>query len=497
MLNQDQSNDISVEHLYPLGFVYKSSGEFRVPPTFARIDAPIPIAVHHQCRWTCAGDAARFVILLGTAVDNENPTMDRQHLADTLLVALSNSEDSLCQRLDSICGRYAIFYVGSAEQIMVLNDATGLRTVFYSESGSPRVIASHCQLVEDNHPTSLASRLFAAKWGYPGMATPVEGISLLTPNTRLNLATGTIERFYPRERLPSLELSAAVEFVTQRARAALTSLTEEPVALSLTAGIDSRTTLALTDAVLSDVVCFTAVREGREGHRIDADVAAALTRIVGRDHQRLEVRGEVPEQLWKTIKRNSYYHHGRHQATAYLRTFGEHRPLHLGSNLYEIGRAFYSKWRQVEPPLTPQLATELYRKGARDKPQMVEQIAEIQREFERFYEVTAFAKATEFIDAEDLFYWEHRMAAWHGVIRLETDIAFDTFIPINARNVFSAMLSQPKDARIRGALQREIILKLCPALLGLPVNPRPPRPLQQIYRRVSRIYHRVSGGLDR
>ena len=67
-------------------------------------------------------------------------------------------------------------------------------------------------------------------------------------------------------------------------------------------------------------------------------------------------------------------------------------------------------------------------------------------------------------------YLEHRMAAWHSLVLLESDIAFDTIAIINSREIFNLAMSIPKEVRIKNELINAIINMNCPSLLDIPIN---------------------------
>lgn len=82
------------------------------------------------------------------------------------------------------------------------------------------------------------------------------------------------------------------------------------------------------------------------------------------------------------------------------------------------------------------------------------------------------------------------MATWHGQALLGSDPAFDTAILFNARSILDLLLSAPLAERKNATLLRRIIARRAPELAGIPINPRPPRTVGQLftgaYRRLKR-----------
>src|SRR5699024_1283243 len=92
--------------------------------------------------------------------------------------------------------------------------------------------------------------------------------------------------------------------------------------------------------------------------------------------------------------------------------------------------------------------------------------------FQAYIDETDYASTVGMLDPFDHFYWEHRMAAWHGTFLVERDFYGDAFIPLNSRTVFEAMLSVPQKDRDESSVMHRMIELADPSLLDLPINPK-------------------------
>ena len=92
--------------------------------------------------------------------------------------------------------------------------------------------------------------------------------------------------------------------------------------------------------------------------------------------------------------------------------------------------------------------------------------------FAEYIEDTDFVRASTRIDPYDLFYWEHRMGAWHGAAMNERDFYAEAFIPMNARSIFEAMLGIDETNRESGSVFYRMIEMIDRTLLEFPVNPK-------------------------
>jgi hypothetical protein len=98
--------------------------------------------------------------------------------------------------------------------------------------------------------------------------------------------------------------------------------------------------------------------------------------------------------------------------------------------------------------------------------------------FEQYFALTKFTEALTFANAWDLYFVEHRMGAWHSGIVAESDVAFDTIVAFNSRNIIRRLMGVPQQTRLNSESLRERLKKLLPEIAQIPINPRvyPPRP---------------------
>jgi hypothetical protein len=195
------------------------------------------------------------VLIAGDVVDPRSRAVGSQTIAALAAAALADSEAELAEYLYGVAGRYVVAYtVGS--HLNLQSDAGGTRSIFFS-SRQPGIASSHPSLVAEATNDAKVPRDFLSdprfRKGvryYPGRITPWEHVVFLTPNTRLTVDTGHVERFFPTRDHPSRSTQEAIELAAP-VMAAIIELASRgrPSVLSLTAGLDSRTTLACARSV--------------------------------------------------------------------------------------------------------------------------------------------------------------------------------------------------------------------------------------------------------
>lgn len=456
--------------------------------------------------WSFQQEGSNWVALMGRAVDILHWSTDIEAIVGHLLVRMGVSGEDMLDYVDHLSGRFIIVYhTGNSTKLMT--DAFGTRTAFYSLR-TPLMVASHCRIIADLLNSGECSRMAAIKrdrrWplpsanGYPGLLTPFEGVHILTPNTLINLEQGEVQRFYPREELPACDLPEVVEEVSVMLKRQLELLHDRcNLAISLTGGVDTRTTLAAARDVAEEVLFVTYGYRGEQeqkdvplrqhvtgkqsaGHvrrwyererrdtSIDTLVATEMADALELRHVRLCSDMGCQEDMGefnRVLDRNVYRQHRRGTAMALLSSLPPNA-LHIRSNLSDIGKCFYRHMGFRHLPLTEERMAHAWR-----------QMQDIDPAIEAFGEFslrTRFDTISNFgYDPYDMFYWEHRAATWLSLVLLEQDVAFDTFELFNCRVLAEKVLSVPAEHRLRWATHYGVIKRLWPVLLQWPINEPP------------------------
>ncbi len=488
-----QKHSLMGHRIYPRGFVL--SRESTKPPA-GFIAGPIfdNLFIDDLNSADSASKGEVAVVVLGTCVStvadepslrspdkqseskrpfplNSAPDSPARHMLDALLV----SEERFFDTIDQYCGRHVILY-GKKDKPRIVTDATGMRTVFYAAEGG--VVASHPRLVEETLGGEIIRIDLPFRYGFPGNHTPYVRTRLLTPNTLYDFVKAKVVRFWPRGPIKELTPQEAAEIVLKRAETALKrAAMGRRVSLSITAGLDSRTVLALA---LHSGIQFDGYTYDR-GKRtsIDCEVARELARISGITHNVVPTPTSAPEELKGLLNRTTYYNHHHSVITPMQQHFASNDILTVTANLLEIGRFFYKGQNYADKlPENPESMSELALAATNWSEREMDEMRGsknknlIPEYFSDFIRDTNFNAARGILDSRDQFYWEHRMSAWHGMILLERDFYADCFIPFNSRSIFEVLLGVPEADRKNSTVFKMLIDKCAPQLLSnIPINP--------------------------
>lgn len=391
---------------------------------------------------------------------------------DSVLKALTEayvtSFSDFLDELDYVAGRYIVLYRHEGE-LHVTQDALGLRSVFYSSRF--RCMSSHYHLlreiISEKKPNEIVLSLLKRKVTnnmIPGHFTPDEQILMLTPNQSMSLETFEWKRIFPRGPYIEQSVEAATNEIEQATRKLLGQI-DSRLLVPITAGLDSRTTIALLRCE-GHHQYFTYGLQSVKSHTLDLQVAEEIARAYRLPHVRIPLKGDFgkdeDERRFMTyLRKVTIRRHSFEVAWQYYHHFSDDY-LHIRSNGYEIGRKYYRQaFSLTEAFSVTDIARTFSRTAALDK--------DVIALTEKFL-TQANLSASWNYDPYDLYYWEHRMGTWHTSLLHESDLAHDSFVLINARHILKQFLSVSSQSQLEGAVQRNLIRRFHEPLLGIKIN---------------------------
>lgn len=441
-----------------------------------------------RCEFALSRNDDRWMAILGLAMNTRNWSMDIETVAKDALAALSESETKFFDFVDDLSGRFIIIYHHN-DKTSLMADATGMRSIFYADCPHTLVVSSHATLIREitgAGPSPAVDISWLDRYTnycLPGHLTPYDGVYYLTPNTLLELETREVVRFFPREELPERQVEDIVDELSELFNGQMELIAEKlNPAISLSAGLDSRTTLAMSKNIVDRALFFSYIVENDPHHdfrtlEIDRRVACEIADNVGLRHMVVRVSGDNDSHNLSPIQRgNSFLTHSHALARAYAEEIGGDY-IHVRSNLSEIGQGVRAVWSSRYGPMKPEVMAMTYCQKSE-----AEYDKKAVEAFAAFQEKTQFDRIYNY-DDYDIWYWEHRMGTWHPCVLLESDVAFDTFSPYNCRRLLKLLLSPPFIDRCYRSLNLELIERNWPNLLFWPRNKiRKPAPMYSWHR---------------
>lgn len=426
----------------------------------------------HAPELELAMSESRFgrLLLLGGGVAPEISSQSWDEIAVWLSEAVS--VDELQRRIDAVSGRFAVFRFQDSS-ILVQNDVQGLRGVFHTDTTLPPVVGSHANLVGE--VVSAPKNSFARKDFHkhtnlrtpPGRHTTRHGVLALLPNTELSMPSRQVTRIYPRAQrieIPTSEILPQVEAELE-AVLGLLARSEHPVLVSLSAGLDSRLTLALCRPHIQRLRFFTydieAVQNAANQH--DTQDAMKLVQRFNLPHVLIRVQGGASAMIRKVLAVNRHRAHAPGLAEQYRELFSPDA-VHLRSNGNGTLTSWYRRSGWPDVPVTAAYRMQLSAQKMRPDLGVLDAFTE------SWLASQAWKIEELGHSGLDFAYGEDRMGVWHQNIVQESDIAFETRVPFGSRKIVDLMLSTPLQDRRTGQLFVDLIRRRWPDLLDIPVN---------------------------
>jgi len=307
--------------------------------------------------------------------------------------------------------------------------------------------------------------------------TRYEEIFKFNPSLSLDLAEFEFTRIYPRSDLKEKTVDETFEEMNDLLVNSRDWLAEQPAEkfLTLTAGIDSRVSAALSRKMSSDIEFLTyytpskylATRMAKTIHKIDTNVTRQIKENMQWNHSIISIRDYTPpkEEL-EHMKQFYNSHHAFGLINYYRNEKKYNHAIHIKSTVFGMGKADYDDALDNR-----QDTFSFYKKCIHGLPRTFEKHYDFETEIANYFDrnliTEGVTKGRHFFD---LFHLESRMGNWHSTLTLETDPETDEFIYMNTRKLIDLMQQPNSDERRDFSLYKLLINEYWPVLLHFGIN---------------------------
>lgn len=417
------------------------------------------------------------LILLGYMLDPFNPDFANDDILKVLIKDLSNP-DLLFTRTEKLGGRWILIYE-TKESIILFNDATGLRSVYYTSSitdelwcaSQPGIIADELNYnVSDEGKTFINSSYVknTKEYWWVGESTPYSEVKHLIPNYYLNLQKKESVRFWPNKKIESM----TQEEIVTRSSTILKGLMKAAnnrfdLAFSISCGWDSRVLLAASKEVSNNIYFFSLIYYNLTNKSPDIMITKKLLSKLGLKHHVITCPQE-PENEFKKIYMENV-------STAHNEWCKIAQGLH---NYYPPQRVCIKGTisSEVIKMLSPVVQ---YRKSLDVDAKIFQKMCGKQKDPLALKYLGKWLLQTKSIASEcnyslySLMGWELMTGNWQSMSQAETDIIYEVFSPYNNRELLTLLLST--DIKYRDKIKPKLYIKLMKKMwsevLSEPINP--------------------------
>ena len=419
------------------------------------------------------GDKTYFMI--GHSINPFDAEIYEEKILKKLAEKSNESPLPAEEYFNSLTGNFVVGIV-EGNKITFATDPTGMLYCCYGKINDKVYITSHYQLVADICPltkNSYIKELEKYKHFYKyGVFFPAD----ITPYAELTRAVQNhfvfydgvfkIKRFYPCNELKPCkteEYSKTVKKCVGILKETLRLASEKwnDIAISMTGGMDSKTTLSCANGMYDKFAYYSYI--SMHGDKIDADAAHKIAEEVGINHQIISISENDEDfedlEIAKAILSHNKggYKTNSNDVRKRIYFAKNSQFVEVKSWISEIARAnYYKKFGVKKMPkhLSARNMTSMYkifttqRKLAR-KTDII---------FRDFIDRVGFNSFPEGYDESDMYLWEFRYSSWGGmVITAEHSFSNEIFIPYNNRRLLDEMLRAPLSKRISDEFHEDMI----------------------------------------
>ncbi len=406
--------------------------------------------------------ADKHLIMLGYAIDTHDVSISEQELLTTL--AACSTEQEFHQLLNRMNGRYLLFI--NDGDIRIYPDATTMRPIFYYSEVC--LLASHSPLLAAIAP--IYDRDVKRRGRVNGFLdfSQYEDIYKLSPNMYYDVKTKRPVRFFPENPFREQSLSDALKETLPLLLNQKEWLKTQDAFLTLTAGSDSRVSLALTRN--RELPVLTYLNNNEKMSEAAANIYETDVRIVSEmvddlnlNHTLINIHpSQVPDDYEHLLKQQLESLHS-FALSDYLKSSPYSGKLHVKSTIYELAKLPYKAALYKSEPV------ESLTKIIAGKTSKI-----LGRDFDLHQAVSKYLERNNLMNTDysllDLYYVESRMGNWHSNLTQETDNSVEVFVLLNTRDLINAVISMPLEIREGKWIHREWINALWPVLNYYPIN---------------------------
>jgi hypothetical protein len=464
------------------------------------IGASLRLATHPHLNVIQVERHPSTLTLVGYVIDPEHPDRDDRRILESLLET-SGFSDAPFEPTDRLGGRWLMVLDGPTDTI-AFSDPGGLRQFFYARettgggvhgASEPGILGEELGFDLDGESESFrASPGFERNQEYwwPGDASPFAEVKRLLPSFFVSLRTGRSERYWPASPLTESDPETTLRLLADRLPAMMRGIVRRgDVAVTITAGLDSRMVLAACRDILDEFHFVTVQQAGMPSTHADLDVPRRLAGRIGFEHRIVQSADRVRDGVRAGIRDGVLFFHEKwlRDAQGILDAY-EQRMISVVGSMGEVGRLFYGDRLPGGRPVTTDGLVGAAKLG--DHPFA-------RHHFQRWLET--LEQPLDY-NVADLFYLEQRAGRWMASSQLEFGHVWrDVFAPFNSREILTSLLAVPEASRRppRNQLFTDLVVRLWPEALSEPINPHivdtPSGPLRRFTKRLKRRLRRYLG----
>lgn len=417
------------------------------------------------------------ISILGHAYNPFTMKYEEEEILKDCVEAYKKNTKIFFELVSELTGIHLII-LNDGEKIIAVQDCSGMKSCYFGRVNSDIFLTSHPQLVSDieNLKVDEFVNALTNAWFYrktsqylPGNLSPYNELKRLGPNTFIQLTEKfRIERFYPNKAHPELKpeqhelvIKDISEIINRNIK--LCTLKWSNTAISLSGGMDSKTTMACANGLYDKFKYYSF--HSKPSELDDAKVAHAMCKEFDLEHKIYEIPNNNDfnsdyELIKKIITHNASYveipRDNEIRKFIYLHDLKDFE-VELKSWISETGRVTWERRHGVKLPktMTPRILSILQSRyfGA---PILLKKS---ELSYSSFLKEVALEKSIYNYEHSDLLYWELRWGSWGSNVVTVQDMFYSTVtMPMNNRKLMDMFLWFPHKYRKADMVHSAVIM---------------------------------------
>lgn len=434
-----------------------------------RFNNSIPIGEYHfqynDMETTFYMEESKQIIVCGFIVDSHAERKTRNEIVAYLWS--SKDVDELIERSKRFAGRFVIIYL-NGDEFIFLPDATSSIPVSYTVPEFELVVSSNPKIIADfiGFEESITAREIKSQateiHPLPYDLSMYEQVKYVIPNHYLDCSTQRANRYFPKGEIATRDVDdvvmASVELLVNISTG---YLEKRQLSIPLTAGIDSRTVLAIFKKHIDAIPLYTFQHDGFNDTTPDIAIPKQIAEQYKLDYRCIRTL-DVPEDIamnYRLELGSSYNSYIAKNAYTYSKTDIAKRTF-LSGDIIPLVKSNFGKKAPEFLATGWFLVTKTHNYSKRNK-----------LEVDRWVEDVKLNTKKSIISKYDLFFWEHRIGKWVANNLMNYDLLTESLNVFNCREIIEMWLSVPRNKRFEESIHKKIIQILWPGLLEFPINP--------------------------
>lgn len=422
------------------------------------------VLLGERCRTSITKSSGAEFLLLGYALDAEHPKDKEEDMLNRLATHLTMDADNLSDLTLYWGGRWVLFIL-RGDSVISMTDCTGMKQMFYGRNvygSQSRYVAHALNSDADAKAKNYIKQAMTLdkEYSWPLDTTPYLSVKRLLPNHMY--IKGNAVRVCPSEHFATMKTTCRTHLVANLIKKMIEAASyRSNLAVTLTAGWDSRLVIAACDSVKEKIDVITLKYHNMPDNHIDILIPKQICNKYGYSHKILPCNSLDPDfaETYKEHSENA--HEYWMQIAQSIRDYGYENWLWIKGSCNEVSRN--SSGVLYDWQVNTRVLSKLY--GVL--------LCEYSKKIIRNWLVGAKAYAAKTgYSVLDIFYWEHRMGSWLAECLNEADVVGETFTPFNVRAYFELIKYVPVTERTSPYYRFFVdVLASSGMNLDIPVNP--------------------------